>query len=62
LPIEAENDASRMTREEMLTHIITHGAYRRGIVGQILKSISVASPRDLLTKFLHVREPGRRAA
>ena len=57
-----DGDAGRMTREEMLAHIITHGAYHRGNVGQILKSIEVAAPRDLLTKFLHVREPGRRAA
>jgi uncharacterized damage-inducible protein DinB len=57
-----DGDAGRMTREEMLSHIITHGAYHRGNVGQILKSISVAPPRDLLTKFLHVREPGRRVA
>jgi uncharacterized damage-inducible protein DinB len=57
-----DGDAGRMTREEMLAHVITHGAYHRGNVGQILKSISVAPPRDLLTKFLHVREPGRRAA
>jgi uncharacterized damage-inducible protein DinB len=55
-----DGDAGRMTREEMLAHIITHGAYHRGNVGQILKSISVAPPRDLLTKFLHVREPHRR--
>lgn len=55
-----DGDAGRMTREEMLAHIITHGAYHRGNVGQILKSISIAAPRDLLTKFLHVREPGRR--
>jgi uncharacterized damage-inducible protein DinB len=57
-----DGDAGRMTREEMLAHIITHGAYHRGNVGQILKSISVAPPRDLLTKFLHVREPERRAS
>jgi uncharacterized damage-inducible protein DinB len=56
-----DGDAGRMTREEMLAHIITHGAYHRGNVGQILKSISVAAPRDLFTKFLHVREPERRA-
>ena len=51
-----------MTREEMLTHVITHGAYHRGNVGQIMKSIAVAPPRDLYTKFLHLREPSRRAA
>ena len=55
-----DGDAGRMTREEMLFHIITHGAYHRGNVGQVLKSIAVTPPRDLLTKFLHVREPARR--
>ena len=55
-----DGDAGEMTREETLLHVITHGAYHRGNVGQILKSISVAPPRDLLTKFLHVTEPERR--
>lgn len=55
-----DGDKGTMTREEMLLHVITHGAYHRGNVGQVLKSISVAPPRDLLTKFLHVREPARR--
>ena len=55
-----DGDAGRMSREEMLAHVITHGAYHRGNVGQVLKSISVAPPRDLLTKFLHVSEPARR--
>lgn len=57
-----DGDAGRMTREEMLLHVITHGAYHRGNVGQILKSIGIAPPRDLLTKFLHVSEPQRRQA
>ncbi len=55
-----DGDAGRMTREEMLFHVLTHGSYHRGNVGQILKNLSVAPPRDLLTKFLHVREPSRR--
>jgi uncharacterized damage-inducible protein DinB len=57
----ADGDAGRMSREEMLLHVITHGAYHRGNAGQVLKSISVAPPRDLYTKFLHQTEPGRRA-
>lgn len=57
-----DGDAGTMTREEMLLHVITHGAYHRGNVGQLLKSISVAPPRDLYTKFLHVSEPARRRA
>ena len=55
-----DGDQGRMTRQEMLLHVITHGAYHRGNVGQVLKAASVAPPRDLLTKFLHVREPARR--
>jgi uncharacterized damage-inducible protein DinB len=57
-----DGDAGTMTREEMLFHVITHGTYHRGNVGQVMKSISVAPPRDLYTKFLHVREPARRQA
>ncbi len=55
-----DGDSGRMTREEMLFHVLTHGAYHRGSVGQVLKGISVSPPRDLFTKFLHVREPSRR--
>ena len=57
-----DGDAGRMMREEMLLHVITHGGYHRGNVGQVLKGISVAPPRDLYTKFLHVTEPERRQA
>ena len=57
-----DGDAGSMTREEMLFHVLTHGSYHRGNVGQVLKDVSVAPPRDLFTKFLHVREPSRRHA
>lgn len=56
-----DGDKGRMTREEILLHVITHGASHRGNVGQMLKSISVTPPRDLYTKFLHQSEPARRA-
>jgi uncharacterized damage-inducible protein DinB len=55
-----DGDAGRMSREEILLHVVTHGGYHRGNVGQVLKSISVAPPRDLYTKFLHQSEPARR--
>ncbi len=57
-----DGDAGQMSRDEMLAHVITHGAYHRGNVGQMLKAIGVAPPRDLFTKFLHLREPARRQA
>ncbi|WP_229218101.1 DinB family protein [Rugamonas apoptosis] len=55
-----DGDTGTMSREEMLMHVITHGAYHRGNVGQILKNAAIAPPRDLLTKFLHIAEPARR--
>ena len=55
-----DGDSGHMTREEMLFHVLTHGAYHRGNVGQVLKGISVVPPRDLYTKFLHVQDPSRR--
>jgi uncharacterized damage-inducible protein DinB len=57
-----DGDQGRMSREEILLHVVTHGGYHRGNVGQVLKFISVAPPRDLYTKFLHQSEPSRRAA
>lgn len=57
-----DGDSGQMTREEILLHVLTHGGYHRGSVGQVLKSISVAPPRDLYTKFLHQSEPSRRRA
>lgn len=57
-----DGDKGRMSREEILLHIITHGGYHRGNVGQVLKSISVVPPRDLYTKYLHQCEPSRRIA
>ena len=58
----ADGDRGRMSREEILLHVHTHGAHHRGNVGQVLKSISLAPPRDLYTKFLHQSQPARRQA
>jgi len=57
-----DGDRGCMSREEILLHVLTHGGYHRGNVGEVLKSISVAPPRDLYTKFLHQSEPNRREA
>lgn len=56
-----DGDGGCMSREEMLLHVITHGSYHRGNVGQMLKAIGMAPPRDLYTKFLHEKEPQRRS-
>lgn len=57
-----DGDTGRMSREEMLMHVITHGGYHRGNVGQVLKLLSVAPPRDVYTRFLHASDPARRQA
>jgi uncharacterized damage-inducible protein DinB len=57
-----DGDHGRMSREEILLHVVAHGGYHRGNVGQVLKSIAIAPPRDLFTRFLHIGEPARRRA
>jgi uncharacterized damage-inducible protein DinB len=49
-----------MSREEMLVHVNTHGAYHRGAVGRIMAQVALPPPRDLLTRYLHGSEPERR--
>jgi uncharacterized damage-inducible protein DinB len=56
-----DGDAGRMTRQEILMHVLTHGGYHRGAVGQVLRSVGIAPPRDLYARFLHATEPQRRA-
>ena len=55
-----DGERGRMSREEMLAHVVTHGSYHRGEVGRLLKSRAIAPPRDLFTAYLHRAEPQRR--
>lgn len=57
-----DGDAGCMNREEMLAHIVTHGGYHRGAVGQIMAQLQLAPPRDIYTRFLHQDQPQRREA
>jgi uncharacterized damage-inducible protein DinB len=57
-----DGDAGRMTRGEMLAHVITHGSNHRGAVGAWLRQADVPPPRDLLTRYLHQTDPSRREA
>lgn len=41
-----------MTRRQMLQHLVTHGAYHRGQVGQMLKDNGLSPPRELMTRFV----------
>jgi uncharacterized damage-inducible protein DinB len=55
-----DGDKGAMSCEEMLLHVITHGGYHRGSVGQMLEDMGLDSPPDSLTKYLHRHEPERR--
>ena len=50
----------RMSREEILAHVVTHGGYHRGAVGRILDQNSATRPPDSFTNYLHRSEPDRR--
>lgn len=57
-----DGDGGSMTREEMLFHVLVHGAYHRGNVGMALTACGIDRPKDTFTRFLHLSEPGRRSA
>lgn len=54
----------RMSREEMLMHVITHGVGHRGQISALLLLNSLTPPRDGFTTYLHTAEGAsrRRAA
>jgi uncharacterized damage-inducible protein DinB len=54
----------RMSREEMLMHVITHGVGHRGQVSELLLLNSVGPAKDGFTTYLHEAEAStrRRAA
>lgn len=49
-----DGDAGLMSREEILLHVIAHGAYHRGAAGQVMRATNVPPPRDLYTRFLRL--------
>jgi len=50
----------RMSRAEMLAHVVTHGGYHRGEVGRLLPQIESTAMRDVFAGYLHRSEPARR--
>lgn len=51
-----DGDSGRMTREQILDHLIIHGAYHRGNVGMLLTECGLNRPADIFTRFLHMPE------
>lgn len=50
----------RMSREEMLMHVITHGVGHRGQVSAVMLLNSVTPPKDGFTTWLHEAEASTR--
>lgn len=50
----------RMSREEMLMHVITHGIGHRGQVSAVMLLNSVPAPNDGFTTYLHEAEASTR--
>ena len=55
-----DGETGRMSRHEILQHLIVHGAYHRGAAGRILVVQGITPPRDSLSVFWHRTEPERR--
>ncbi len=46
-----DDDRGRMTKGDMLAHIITHGASHRGAIGKMLENLRVPGAADMVTTF-----------
>lgn len=57
-----DGDRGCMSRQEMLTHVVLHGAVHRGEVGRIMAQVGATIPWDTFAVFLHQSEPLRREA
>ena len=55
-----DGKTGRMSREEMLAHVITHDHYHRGEIGVLLPHVGAVGRRDSLAGHLHRAEPERR--
>ncbi len=55
-----DGQQGRMTRKEMLFHLVNHGTYHRGAIGHALDLANAPRPADTYTVFIHSFEPTRR--
>jgi uncharacterized damage-inducible protein DinB len=52
-----DGDPGRMTKGEMLAHVITHGASHRGAIGKMLEGMNVPGAPDMVTTFVREGRP-----
>ena len=55
-----DGQKGRMSRAEILAHVITHSGYHRGEIGRLLPEIGTVAARDVFAGYLHRAEPQRR--
>jgi uncharacterized damage-inducible protein DinB len=46
-----QGDAGRMSKGQMLAHVITHSASHRGAIGKMLENLKVPGASDMVTSF-----------
>lgn len=55
-----DGESGRLSVEEILLHLLTHGSNHRGMASRTLAVNGLERPKDTLTRFLHLMEPQRR--
>jgi uncharacterized damage-inducible protein DinB len=55
-----DGDRGRLSVDEILLHLLTHGSNHRGMAARVLASNNLERPKDTFTRFLHQLEPLRR--
>ena len=54
-----DGDPGRMTKAQILAHVVTHGASHRGAIGKMIESLGIGGASDMVTTFQ--RETGTAA-
>ncbi len=57
-----DGDYGRLSIDEILLHLLTHGSNHRGMASRVLASHGLERPKDTFSRFLHELEPFRRKA
>lgn len=55
-----DGSRGRLSVQEILLHLLTHGSNHRGMASRVLASNGLDRPSDTFTRYLHQVEPGRR--